>query len=61
MKCSELLRILLNEGWYIVSQSGSHIKLRHLTKSGTLIFPNHGSRELGKGLERKLLKDAGIK
>jgi len=51
----------LNEGWYIVSQSGSHIKLRHLTKSGTLIFPNHGSRELGKGLERKLLKDAGIK
>ena len=61
MKCSELLRILLKDGWYIVSQSGSHLKLRHTNKSGTLIFPNHGSQELGKGLERKLLKDAGIK
>ncbi len=29
MKCSELLRILLRDGWYIVSQAGSHLKLRH--------------------------------
>lgn len=39
---------------------GSHIKLRHLTKEGTLIFPNHGSNELGKGLEMKLRKDAKL-
>jgi predicted RNA binding protein YcfA (HicA-like mRNA interferase family) len=28
---------------------------------GVIIFPNHGSREIGKGLENKLLKQAGIK
>ena len=61
MKCSELLRILLRDGWYIVSQSGSHIKLRHELKSGIIIFPNHGSKEVGKGLEKKLLKEADIK
>jgi len=61
MKCSELLRILKKEGWYKVSQKGSHIKLRHTTKKGIIIFPNHGSHEIGKGLEKKLLKDAGIK
>jgi len=61
MKCSELLRILKKDGWYKVSQKGSHIKLRHTTKKGTIIFPNHGSHEIGKGLEKKLLKDAGIK
>jgi len=53
MKCSELLRILKKDGWYPVSQKGSHLKLKHKIKSGTIIFPNHGSQELGKGLEKK--------
>ncbi|MDD3772488.1 MAG: type II toxin-antitoxin system HicA family toxin [Weeksellaceae bacterium] len=61
MKCSELFRILQQDGWYPVSQKGSHVKLRHDTKSGIIIFPNHGSQEVGKGLEKKILKDANIK
>lgn len=61
MKCSELYRILLKDGWFPVSQKGSHLKLRHSSKAGTIIFPNHGSQEIGKGLEHKILKDAGIK
>jgi len=61
MKCSELLRILKKDGWYIISQKGSHLKLRHNTKSNIIIFPNHGSQEVGKGLEKRILKDAGIK
>ena len=61
MKCSELYRILKKNGWYPVSQKGSHMKLKHETKPGTIIFPNHGSQEVGKGLEKKILKDAGIK
>jgi len=60
MKCSELLRILTKDGWYPVSQKGSHVKLRHEYKQGTIIFPNHGSQEMGLGLERKILRDAGI-
>ena len=35
--------------------------MRHENKKGTIIFPNHGSQEMGKGLEKKILKDAGIK
>jgi predicted RNA binding protein YcfA (HicA-like mRNA interferase family) len=35
--------------------------MRHEQKEGTIIFPNHGSQEVGKGLEKKILKDAGIK
>ena len=61
MKCSTALRILKKDGWYPVSQKGSHIKLKHAHKVGILIFPNHGSQELGKGLEKKLFKQAGIK
>ena len=60
MKCSELYRILSNDGWYPVSQKGSHVKLKHDEKDGIIIFPNHGSKEIGKGLEKKILKAAGI-
>ncbi|WP_415376796.1 type II toxin-antitoxin system HicA family toxin [Patiriisocius sp. Uisw_017] len=44
MKCSQLYRILTKDGWYAVSQKGSHVKMRHETKNGTIIFPNHGSQ-----------------
>jgi mRNA interferase HicA len=60
MKCSELYRLLLKDGWHPISQKGSHVKMKHDKKPGILIFPDHGSQEVGKGLERKLLKDAGI-
>ena len=60
MKSSDFLRILKKDGWFIISQKGSHIKMKHPTKEGTIIFPNHGSDELGKGLEMKLRRDAQL-
>lgn len=60
MKCSELLRLLLRAGWKIESQRGSHVKLRHHHSKDIIIFPDHGSRELGKGLEKKIKKQAGL-
>ncbi len=60
MKCSQILRLLKKEGWDIVSQRGSHVKLRHKEKAGSIIIPDHGSKELGKGLERKIYKQAGL-
>jgi len=61
MKSSELLRILQKDGWYTVSQTGSHLKMHHPTRIGVIIFPSHGSQEIGKGLENKMLKQAGLK
>ena len=61
MKSSEFYRLLIKDGWFPVSQSGSHIKMKHDKKSGIIVFPNHGSQEVGKGLEKRLRKDAGLK
>jgi predicted RNA binding protein YcfA (HicA-like mRNA interferase family) len=61
MKSSELLKILSRDGWVATRQKGSHIVLVHPTKKGPIIFPNHGSAEVGKGLESKILKQAGLK
>ena len=60
MKCSELLRLLLKAGWRVESQRGSHVKLVHPERYGFIIFPNHGSNEMGKGLEKKIRKQAGL-
>jgi mRNA interferase HicA len=61
MKCSELYRLLIKDGWYPISQKGSYVKMKHDTKSELIIFPNNGNQEVGKGLEKKILKDAGLK
>jgi mRNA interferase HicA len=61
MKCSELLRKLERDGWRTVRQTGSHLIMEHDIKSGQIIFPNHGSKEMKKGLAEKLIKQAGLK
>lgn len=53
MKCAELLRLLLNDGWYVVSQKGSHKKLKHSTKAGLLIFRGMEVRSLARDLKEK--------
>lgn len=60
MKCSELLRLVKKAGWFEVRQSGSHIIMEHATKPGQIVFPNHGNKEMGKGLENKIKKQAGL-
>jgi predicted RNA binding protein YcfA (HicA-like mRNA interferase family) len=52
---------LKRDGWFLIRQSGSHKIMKHPVKKGQLVVPDHGSSEIGKGLEKKILKDAGIK
>ena len=61
MKCSELLRQLLKDGWVVVSSKGSHLKMIHPVKKGIIIFPDHGSKEMGKEMANKIKKDSGLK
>lgn len=60
MECSDLYRLLTKDGWYPISQKGSHVKMRHDKKKGIIIFPNHGNQEIGIGLEKKIKKDTGL-
>jgi predicted RNA binding protein YcfA (HicA-like mRNA interferase family) len=55
------VKVLKKDGWKIVSMKGSHIKLKHPEKKGIIIFPDHGSNEMGKGMENKIRKTAGLK
>ena len=62
VKSSELLRLLQADGWYVKSQRGSHMKLVNDQRPGTtLIVPNHGAKEIARGLELKIKKEAGLR
>lgn len=61
MKYSELLRMLKQDGWVEIRQSGSHVIMQHPQRNTQLTVPNHGSKEIGKGLLQKILKQAGIR
>jgi predicted RNA binding protein YcfA (HicA-like mRNA interferase family) len=47
-------------GYHVVRQRGSHIRMHHLTNPNKqpLTIPRH--KQLGRGLIRKLLRDANI-
>ncbi len=55
----QLIKKLKKHGFTIVSQNGSHVKLVNSATNKTLIVPFH-SKDLGKGLEKAILKQAGL-
>lgn len=61
MKYSELFKLLRKDGWYEIRQKGSHVIMRHSTKSGQLTVPKHSGKEVKKGLLSAILKQANIK
>ncbi|MEY8468333.1 type II toxin-antitoxin system HicA family toxin [Faecalibaculum rodentium] len=60
MTDKKLLKLLQENGWAIISTRGSHHKLKHPNIHETIILPVHG-KDMKKGLESKILKQAGLK
>ena len=59
MKSSELHRRIKRNGWLHIRTDGSHYIYE---KSGrTYPVPFHGAKEIGKGLEVKIIKEMGLK
>ena len=58
-KPDEVTRILERLGFTRIRQSGSHIVYYHPDGRWTTV-PMHKGRDLGKGILRKILKDAKI-
>lgn len=56
----ELVKILIKNGFEPISQKGSHLKLVNKTTGKQTIVPMH-TKELGKGLEQTIMKQAGLK
>lgn len=52
-----LIRALEKAGFEVQHQTGSLVRLRHPDGRGVTV-PAHGSQDIGRGLLRKILRDA---
>ena len=62
MTVREVLRILYKDGWMEIGSrtKGSHIQLKHPSKSGKVTIPNHKG-DIAPGTLNSILKQAGLK
>lgn len=60
MTSKEMITFLKKYGFETISQNGSHMKLKNPTTNKTVIVPYH-SKDLKKGMEQAILKQAGLK
>lgn len=60
MTSREMIKYLQKNGFEILSQNGSHVKMCNRETKRTVIVPYH-SKDLKKGMEQAILKQAGVK
>ncbi|GMB00465.1 type II toxin-antitoxin system HicA family toxin [Pelosinus sp. IPA-1] len=56
----EMVKLLEKNGFDLIGSNGSHRKYFNKQTNKTTIVPYH-NKELKKGTEQKILKDAGLK
>lgn len=62
MTVREVLRILYKDDWMEIESrtKGSHIQLKHPSKSGKVTIPNHKG-DIAPGTLNSILKQVGLK
>lgn len=60
MTPQQMIKFLKKNGFKKISQNGSHVKMRNEKTNKTVIVPYH-SKDLKKGMEDAILKQAGLK
>jgi predicted RNA binding protein YcfA (HicA-like mRNA interferase family) len=61
MKVREVLRMLEQDGWFLVRTRGSHQQYKHPTKKGLVTIPGNRNDDLAPGTLNSILKQAGLK
>jgi predicted RNA binding protein YcfA (HicA-like mRNA interferase family) len=59
LPASEVIRVLEKEGFQIIRQRGSQVRLKQ-ADGRTVTVPVHSRRDVGRGLLRKILRDADL-
>jgi predicted RNA binding protein YcfA (HicA-like mRNA interferase family) len=56
----EVIRLLRQDGWFEVGQTGSHLHFKHLVKTGKVTVP-HPKKDLPINTLKSIEKQAGVK
>ena len=60
MRSREMIRMIEDDGWYLVAVKGNHHQYKHPHKPGRVTI-KHSDSDLPKGTINSILKQAGLK
>jgi predicted RNA binding protein YcfA (HicA-like mRNA interferase family) len=61
VKVREVLRLLADDGWEVVTTRGSHRQLKHPSKPGRVTVAGKGSDDLHPKTATSILRQAGLR
>jgi len=61
VKVRDAIRMIEEDGWYLVATRGSHRQFKHPTKSGRVTVAGKPSDDLAPGTWNSILKQSGLK
>jgi len=61
LKVKEVIKIINDDGWYLVKQVGSHRQYKHISKLGRVTIAGKLSDDITPGTLNSILKQAGLK
>jgi len=61
MNVREAIRMIEQDGWYLVATRGSHRQFKHPLKPGRVTIAGKASDDLAPGTLNSILKQAGLK
>ena len=60
MKIRDVIKLIEEDGWYLVMTKGSHRQYKHSTKSGRVTIAGHPNDDLAPGTLNSVFKQALI-
>ena len=60
MKVRDTIRLILNDGWYLVATRGSHRQYKHDRKPGRVTIAGKPSDDVAPGTQTSILKQARL-
>jgi len=61
VKVRDVLKLLEDDGWYLIRTRGSHRQYKHPTKTGLVTLPGKPGDDLAPGTLNSIFKQAGLK
>jgi predicted RNA binding protein YcfA (HicA-like mRNA interferase family) len=57
----DVIRLIENDGWFLIATRGSHRQYKHASKPGRVTIAGKPSDDMAPGTLNSVLKQAGLK
>jgi predicted RNA binding protein YcfA (HicA-like mRNA interferase family) len=61
LKVRDAIKLIEDDGWYVVARKGDHQQFKHATKPGRVTIAGHPGDDLATGTLSSILRQAQLK